>query len=285
MAFARGHLHRIDVIGGQRHQVAGAARLEEARALQRQALVQLRAQLDTHAEGRRKELQAPRHPQAVDGHAGGQQQAHFAQQRIAVQLARHERVDHAAHLARQPDDEQRDAEQHHARRGIGAPMAEHEATDEVGEGHGDQGPVPGLFGRGTAWAAPARRRRILGCMEPDDDPRIRRNRHVDPAADPGGWPPPWPSIVLHKEANQDLGLARPRRFSAKASCSGASIRSCTELPRPCDHFCNWGDALHSVPLLHGMTEAGRPLSACAAAAPPGIQAVPSHAVAAGGCPA
>ena len=68
-------------------------------------------------------MQPPAHAQAVDGHAGGQQQAQLAPQRSAVQLARDQRVDHVADLARQPDDQHRDADQHHARRGIGAPMA------------------------------------------------------------------------------------------------------------------------------------------------------------------
>ena len=109
---ASGHLHRVDVVGGQGHQVARAARLKEARALQRQALVEPRAQLHAHAVGRRVQLEPPAHAQAIDGHAGGQQQAQLAQQRSAVQLAREQRVHHLPHLARQPDDEHRDAEQH-----------------------------------------------------------------------------------------------------------------------------------------------------------------------------
>jgi hypothetical protein len=56
------HLHRVDVVGGQRHQVAGASVLVKARALQRQARIEPLAQLDAEPVGRRVQLQAPADP-------------------------------------------------------------------------------------------------------------------------------------------------------------------------------------------------------------------------------
>jgi hypothetical protein len=60
---ARGLFDGVDVVGGERHQVAGALALVEGRTLRRQAPVQTGAQFDAEAVGGRIQAQAPGHAQ------------------------------------------------------------------------------------------------------------------------------------------------------------------------------------------------------------------------------
>ena len=156
---AGGHLDRVDIVGGQRHQVAGALGLEEAWALQQQPLVEIAAQLDAQPVGRAVQQQPPGHPQAVDRQACAQQQCDLVPQRVAGQALRDQAVDHPADLARQPHPQQRDAGEHHRRRRVGAPMAKHETTDQAGQGH------QGMAGHGQFRTEAAGRGREGGVLD------------------------------------------------------------------------------------------------------------------------
>ena len=133
---ARGHFDGIDVVGGARHEVAGALLLEVRRPLLRQPLVELRAQLDAEAIGRGEQLQSPADAQQVDGRAHRHQDRELGQQGIAAQRAGDEPVDHAAHLARHGDREHRHADEHRGGQQIGMPLAAYEAADQSVEVHG-----------------------------------------------------------------------------------------------------------------------------------------------------
>jgi hypothetical protein len=52
-----------------------------------------------------------------------------------MQPVGHQAVDQLADLTRNPDDQHRDAEQHRARRRIGAGMASQEGADQAVKGH------------------------------------------------------------------------------------------------------------------------------------------------------
>ncbi len=163
---AGGQLHRVDIVGGARHQVTRLAALIEARALQRQALVQPRAQLEAEPVGRGEQLQSPAGPQQVDDHAGCHQQRHVVRQRRAAERAAGQPVDHLPHLARQPHGQQRNPEQHQPGEHVGTPMPAHEAADQLQQGHGVSEVTEGRFGRAARRARrrtrPARRLSIDG---------------------------------------------------------------------------------------------------------------------------
>jgi hypothetical protein len=129
--FAGGHFDRIDIVGGQRHQVAGALLLVKRRALRGQARVQARAQLDAKLVGGAIQAHAPHDPQHVDGQAEREQLGQFQQQRMMVECVGGEAVDGGADGARHPDRADGHADQHAGGRRIGAPVAAHESADEA----------------------------------------------------------------------------------------------------------------------------------------------------------
>ena len=81
--FAGRHFDRVDVVGGQRHQVAGALLLVEGRALRRQARVEAGAQFDPELVGGGEQAQAPADPQHVDRQAESEQLRQLHPQRHA----------------------------------------------------------------------------------------------------------------------------------------------------------------------------------------------------------
>ena len=92
-SLARRHLHGVDVVGRVGHEVAGTPAMEERRPLQRQALVELRAQLDAQAKRRAEQLQAPADAQEVDRRGHREQDRELLPQRGTREAARDQPVD------------------------------------------------------------------------------------------------------------------------------------------------------------------------------------------------
>jgi len=97
--FAGRHLHRVNVVGGKGHQVAGALLLEEVRSLLAQPRVEALAQLCAQPVAGGKQLQPPGHTQEVDGDAGQYQPRQLRQQGVLTKRPGHQCVNHMAHLA------------------------------------------------------------------------------------------------------------------------------------------------------------------------------------------
>jgi hypothetical protein len=127
---AGGHFDGVDIVGGERHQVAGALALVEAGALQRQARVQAGAQRDAELVGRAVQDLAPGDAQEIDAGADQQQRADFHQQRVAGQGVGCQAVDHGTDLARHPDAEGGHTGQHGAGQDIGAAVLAHKTADQ-----------------------------------------------------------------------------------------------------------------------------------------------------------
>jgi hypothetical protein len=133
---AGGHFHRVDIIGGARHQVAGALSLEKRRSLQRQAPVQVGTQFDAEPIRGGEQLQAPAHAQEIDRHAHCDQDQHLAPQQVTDQPPGDEAVDHRTDLARHRHREHGHADQHRRRGDVGAPVASDEPGNQSGQCHG-----------------------------------------------------------------------------------------------------------------------------------------------------
>jgi hypothetical protein len=105
----------VDVVGGQRHQVAGALLLVKGRSLRRQAGIQARAQFDAQFVRRPVQAHAPADAQHVDGDAERNQLRKFEEQRMAVERMRGQAVDGGADGAGNPDGAGSHAHQHESR--------------------------------------------------------------------------------------------------------------------------------------------------------------------------
>ena len=132
----RGHLHRVDVVGGQRHQVAGALLLKEMRPLQAESRIQACTQLGAQPVARSKQLQPPGHAQKVNGDSSQQQPAQLHAQNLARHDSGHQAVHHVAHLARNKHRECTYGCQHQARKQVRAPVLANVKANQAGQSHG-----------------------------------------------------------------------------------------------------------------------------------------------------
>ncbi len=130
------HLDRVDVVGGERHQVAGALPMEVRRTLKRQPLVQADPEFDAEPEGGGKKLQAPADAEKIDRHAHGDENGQFTPQRTAMERPGHEGVDDVPDPTGNPHRQHRDQHQHRPGARVGTPMATGEAQDQLRKGHG-----------------------------------------------------------------------------------------------------------------------------------------------------
>ena len=133
---ARRHLHRVDVVGRERHQVARALAVEEGRPLHGEALVQPHAQLDTQPERRAEQRETPAHAQQVDRDAHRDQDRDLAPQCRACHRAGDEPVDDVADAPRDEHGQHRDAHEHQRGARVRAPVAPRETGDELQQRQG-----------------------------------------------------------------------------------------------------------------------------------------------------
>ena len=128
-------LHRVHIVGGQRHQVAAALALEVAGGLAAQLVKQLHPQPLAEAERGTKQQLAPGHAQPVDRQPGAEQQPQLKQQGAAGQPASHHGIDHLADMARDPDAKHSHPGEQQRGTGIGAFMLPDKGGHQPAEAH------------------------------------------------------------------------------------------------------------------------------------------------------
>ena len=156
--FAGRHLDGIHVVGGERHQVAGALALVKIRSLPGKPAIQPRAQLDAELVGSGEQLQTPADAHEINGQTHRRQPGELHQQFAPAEPVRYQRIDHRANLARNRYREHGDDDEHETGRGVGKPVLAHEGADELGQGH-----EVSCAGRACRSSPPGKRPALLSC--------------------------------------------------------------------------------------------------------------------------